>query len=335
MGYQERRTLYQRLAADRDGSVITYVTGDRRGLETQIGSEVLDLFVQHLDKIGVVKKLVLVLHTRGGDTLAAWSLINLLQIFSDTLEIVVPVRAQSAGTLMCLGADSIMMTKQAALGPIDPSVMRPLNPQVPGGATTSRVPVSVESINGFIDFARDTLGDGADLTQVFLHLASTVNPLVLGDAYRARGQIRMLASRLMKGKGRAADSIDKALSFLCSESGSHDYTINRREAISELGLPITRPNAEQYGLVKDIYEDVASELEFSTPFEPKALIATGVNPAPYCLTRALVESYEGGSHVFRSEGTMSLQQVQTPAGVVQHALKDERHFEGWRHANAQ
>jgi hypothetical protein len=53
-------------------------------------------------------------------------------------------------TLLCLGADSIIMTKQAVLGPIDPSVHTPLNPQIPGAAHNAKVPVSVESINGFI-----------------------------------------------------------------------------------------------------------------------------------------------------------------------------------------
>lgn len=66
MGYATRLDLYTRLEADRDAKLLVYVTGDRRGLETQISSEVTDLFVQHLDKIGVVKRLVLLLHTRGG-----------------------------------------------------------------------------------------------------------------------------------------------------------------------------------------------------------------------------------------------------------------------------
>lgn len=185
--FEDRLKSYEKLEADRNSVVITFITGDRRGLETKISSEAFDLFVHHLDHIGVVERLTLYLYTRGGDTLAAWSLINLLRIFTDYLEVIVPSKAHSAGTLLCLGADSIMMTKQAALGPIDPSVHTPLNPQIPGAAPNAKVPVNVESINGFIEFARKTLGKGADLQQIFLHLASTVHPLVLGDAFRARG----------------------------------------------------------------------------------------------------------------------------------------------------
>ena len=110
---KDRLKLYEKLETDRNSTVIAYVTGDRRGLETKVGSDAVDLFVHHLDHIGVVDKLTLFLYTRGGDTLAAWSLINLLRIFADNLEIIVPSKAQSAGTLLCLGADSIIMTKQA------------------------------------------------------------------------------------------------------------------------------------------------------------------------------------------------------------------------------
>jgi Serine dehydrogenase proteinase len=331
--FLDRKKLYRKLEADRKSTVIAYVTGDRRGLETKISPEVVDLFVHHLDHIGVVDKLTLFLYTRGGDTLAAWSLINLLRIFTDDLEIIVPSKAHSAGTLLCLGADSIMMTKQAALGPIDPSVHTPLNPQIPGAAPNAKVPVSVESINGFLEFARQTLGNEADLTQVFIHLANNVNPLVLGDAFRARGQIRMLASRLLMRNHKSKTDIDKILSFLCSESGSHDYTINRREGRNELGLPIVNPNDDQYRIIKTIYDDIASELDFALPYDPNVLLG-GSETVHYALPRALIESRKGGSHVFQSEGVLTRQQVQVQPTIVQQAIRDERKFDGWRHRNA-
>src|SRR3990172_1260608 len=211
--FKERLKLYKKLENDSKSAVIVYVTGDRRGLETKISPEVIDLFVHHLGHIGVVDRMTLYLYTRGGDTLAAWSLINLLRIFTEHLEIIVPNKSHSAGTFLCLGADSIMMTKQATLGPIDPSVHTPLNPQIPGAAPNAKVPVSVESINGFIEFARQTLGSDADLSQVFVHLASSIHPLVLGDAFRARGQIRMLAARLLARNHERKEDIDKILAF--------------------------------------------------------------------------------------------------------------------------
>ena len=157
----QRLQMYHDLEARRGSKLIVYVTGDRPGMETQIHPEVVDYFVHHLDLIGVTKKITLYLYTRGGQTLAAWSIVNLLRQFCDELEVIVPSKARSAGTLICLGADRVVMTKQATLGPIDPSVNGPLNPQAPGGGPQSRVSVSVEDVNGFIDFARDSVGASA------------------------------------------------------------------------------------------------------------------------------------------------------------------------------
>ena len=174
-----------------------YVTGDRRQMETKISPEVIDIFVEHLDAIGPTKKISLLLHTNGGDTAAAWRLINLLHTFCDELEVIIPSKALSAGTLISLGADKILMTKQAALGPIDPSIDHPLNPVVPN-APHVKAPVSVEAVRGYLDEA-DRLGikDGRDLAQLLVDLSNKVHPLVLGQIFRSRSQIRFLAKKLL------------------------------------------------------------------------------------------------------------------------------------------
>nr|MBS0019977.1 hypothetical protein [Gammaproteobacteria bacterium] len=116
-------------------------------------------------------------YTRGGDTLAAWSLINLLRIFSRiTSKLSFQARPQRRDSPVPRRRLDNNDQAKAALGPIDASVHTPLNPQIPG-APDAKVPVSVESINGFIEFARETLDKDAGLKQVFVHLASTVHPL--------------------------------------------------------------------------------------------------------------------------------------------------------------
>lgn len=327
--YKDRLALYEQLEQDRNGKLLVYVTGDRRGLEAAIARDVIDFFTHHLDRIGVQKRLILFLYTAGGDTLAAWSIINQLQIFTDWLEVIVPVKSHSAGTLICLGADSIMMTKQATLSPIDPSVNGDLNPQIPGAAPTAKAPVSVESVNGFIEFARETLGKKADLKDIFLRLAENVHPLVLGNAFRARSQIRMLASRLLTRHNSDEKQREKILEFLCSQSGSHDYTINRREAKDELGLKVEKPNDNQYNLIKEIYKDIAAELELTNRYEAKVELGSA-DSKQYCFSRALIESRKGGSHVFQSEGSLTRKHIQVQPNIVQIAIQDDRSFEGWR-----
>lgn len=327
--YNDRHTHYRQLEQTRDSKVVVYVTGDRRNLETKISPEVIDLLVDHLDLIGVTPRITLYLYTRGGDTLAAWSIANLFRTFCDHLEVIVPAKALSAGTLIALASETIVVTKQGTLGPIDPSVTGPLNPPLPNAQATNVVPVSVEAITAFIDFARETLGDDADLGEVFLHLAKNVHPMVLGDAYRARSQIRMLGRRLLMNHIGDETRINKILEFLCGESGSHDYTINRREART-LGLPIEIPSPSLYSLIKNIYDDIVTELELRTPYDP-SIILGGNSTAQYGLPRAVIESVKGGSHVFMSEGELTLHQVQGPQGIPQRAVADIRSFEGWRH----
>jgi hypothetical protein len=335
MNYKARKALLEAWEKERGSSALLYVTGDRPGLETQIHPEVLDFFAQHLDAIGNAKTISLFLHTRGGITLAAWSLVNLIRQFTERLEVIVPSKAHSAGTLICLGADSIMMTRQATLGPIDPSVNGPLNPEIPGAPPQQRAPVSVEAINGYLAFAQNELGLDSPESKlaVLASLSDRVHPLVLGEVYRSRAQIRMLGQRLIRRQLTEESQVKKVLDFLCSESGSHDYTIYRQEARDELGLKVDRPTDALYTVIRDLHQSYSSEMAFGTPLNPEVILA-GKPQAKYSHMRGLIESPLGGSHRFVSEGSFSRQQVQVAPGVMQNAVADARTFEGWRHESA-
>lgn len=326
--YSTRTSLYEKIEQARNSKVLVYFTGDRRGLEAQMSSEVVDFFVHHLDKIGVTGKISLILYTRGGETLSAWSLANLLRTFCDQLEIIIPAKCHSAGTLLCLGADNLIMTKQATLGPIDPSVNTPLNPQLPGEQLMAKVPVSVEDVTAFIEHAREALGN-EPIAQVFDRLAQNVHPLVIGQTYRVRSQIRMLGERLLSSHIESQGTRDKILNFLCSESGSHDYTINRREARENLCMPIETPSWEFYDLIKTLYNDIAKDLELSIPYDANSILGSK-DEANYMFRRALIESLAGGEHTFMSEGVLSRQRVEIQQGVSGYAINDQRRFEGWR-----
>lgn len=296
-------------------------------METQIHKEAFDYFVDHLDTIGVVPKITLYLYTLGGETLAAWSIVNLLNQFADELEVIVPSKARSAGTLICLGADSIIMTKQATLGPIDPSINGPLNPLVEG--TGKRCPVSVESINGYIEFVKSSAAGEDALEAAVGKLSDKVHPLVLGDAYRTRSQIRMLATSLLKKQLDDTGKIEAVLDFLCSDSGSHDYTIFRREA-SSLGLNIQVPNDDGYARIKAIYDDIAAELKLREKFEPNTLLGHN-NKASYSEKRIILESVSGGSYSYVSQGEIVRGVVQLPNQPPQQIIQQIPLFEGWQH----
>src|SRR5207253_326827 len=147
-----------------------------------------------------------------------------------------------------------------------------LNPQIAGAAPGARVPVSVEAINGFLELARGALGihSEEESTKVLVTLAQNIHPLVLGDVYRSRSQIKMLAGKLVSHQVKQKKKQDAVIAFLCSESGSHDYSIHRREAKGTLGLKVEKPNDALYKLIKSIYDDISLEMGFASKYDPNS-----------------------------------------------------------------
>jgi hypothetical protein len=343
--YKERVPLIKKIEERRKSRVLLYVTGDRPGLETQIHSDTYDFFVNLLDDMGVVGKISLILYTRGGSTLAGWAIANLIQHFCDEFEVIIPSKAHSTGTLISLGAKHIVMTKQATIGPIDPSVNSPLNPSIPGAAPDARVPVSVEAVNGFIELAKmnalngEKTLDTQTVKDLLIELSGKVHPLVLGEVYRSKSQIQMLAKKMLDKSGIGQKKMKSVISFLCSESGSHDYTIHRREAI-ELGLPVEKPNETFYSEIKAVYDDFAAELKFTERWNPIGEIGAN-NELHYKNKRCLIETATGGSYYFLTEGKFSRTtipiQMPLPQGVPMPMpappmqFHDNRIFEGWKY----
>lgn len=327
MAFENRKPLFEKIEADRKSKVLLFVTGDRAGLETRIADDAIDHITTHMDAIGNCKKLSLILHTRGGSTIAAWTIVNILVQFCEELEIIVPTRAHSAGTLMCLAAHQIVMTKQATLGPIDPSVNGPLNPfssRNPGGGPP--VSVNTENIQAFVEFARKSanVGEKEKFSEAFTELARQVHPLVLGEASRARSLIRMLSERLLQRTLGDNPNNRKIQDFLCSESWSHEYTINRREA-ADLGLKIQKPGDDLYSTIQTLYKDIAKELEFHIPFDPNVILGVS-DTLDYKNRRGLIESLHAGSHAFMTQGKLS-----RPAP---DKITTQIWFEGWKYEHA-
>lgn len=273
---KDRLQLYKEIETERNSKLLVFITGDRPNLETQISSEMQDYFVDHLDKFNLPEKISLFLYTRGGDTMAAWSLINLIKQFCKSYEVIITAKARSAGTLISLGANKIIMSKQATLGPIDPSLNSPLNPQNPAIPQNpqARVPVSVESIKGFFEYAKQELNisNQNDMTRIFNVLADKIHPIVIGNVFRSRSQIQMLAEKLLRQNFSDKKKIKKIVSFLCSDSGSHDYPIYRREARDDLGLNIETPSMDFYKKIKAVYDNIHAELELSNRYDPNVLL---------------------------------------------------------------
>jgi hypothetical protein len=76
--------------------------------------------VKGLDK---EKGLDLILHTPGGNPMAAEAIVKYLwSIFGNNIRTIVPQLAMSAGTMIACASKEIIMGKQSSLGPIDPQI---------------------------------------------------------------------------------------------------------------------------------------------------------------------------------------------------------------------
>ena len=195
----ERIRLLSQLEDELGIDIVVYFAGDRPTLQTVVAPDVQGLLYAHLSKVRTgegepdkTRGVGLYLYTIGGVTTAAWALVNLLREFSDELVVMVPYKAHSAGTLIALGADSLYLSRIGRLSPpVIASLNSPYDPLAPAqqpGAQPQFLPVSVESVLGYLNLARKEVNLHEDnaLAAVSRGLTEKVHPLALGEVYRSR-----------------------------------------------------------------------------------------------------------------------------------------------------
>jgi len=117
-----QRQLLVRDIEQENPTLLCYVAGLRAQVDR---SDTLG-FVDMLHNVAPGEPVDLLLHTPGGDVDAAEKLISLVRNRvgeAGQLRVIVPDFAKSAGTLMALGANEIVMSDSSELGPIDPQVV--------------------------------------------------------------------------------------------------------------------------------------------------------------------------------------------------------------------
>jgi len=115
-----RQALIKSIQQKFQRRLICYVSG----IAALINRDDTVFFVDLLHNVAQDSDLDLMLHTGGGDIDAAEKLISIVRtrVGTGRLRVIVPDFAKSAGTLMALGADQIVMSDTSELGPIDPQV---------------------------------------------------------------------------------------------------------------------------------------------------------------------------------------------------------------------
>jgi len=292
--------------------VLGYVTASRGTIGAQVGYEVIRLFREILGQAGRVKKIDLVLITRGGNVLTPLRLISLLREFGEEVSVLVPYMAHSAGTLIALGADEIVMGAMGELGPVDPSVSNTFNPiletaDIQGSTQQKprpRIPISVEDVISYISFAKVHAGlDPDGMAQAYSALTSHVHPLALGNILRNHNLIRHLARTLLAMHMKAESDKEKVESIvkkLTEELYSHDYAITRDEAV-QLGFKVVKPSEPVEKGLWELYK--AYEQGLGVDRQLNLAQELGTEKQKYlCFDTATVES-ENAAYTFCIKGT--------------------------------
>lgn len=331
MGRTERMELLKKLETITDSKVLVYITGDRRGLETRIASDVFTLAFNHLSKFGQVRKVNLFLYTTGGITISGYGLVNMIREFCDEFGVLIPFRALSTGTLISLGADTIVMSKMGQLGPVDPSLNHPLgpsttHPQNPN--VKALIPVNVEDVLSFFALAKKEsyATSSRELGEVFKTLASSVHPIVLGAVNRARDQIKFLAKTLLSYHINNPAKIEKIVKTLLEQRFSHDYLVGRKEAKTVVGLNILDVPKELDDTILALYNEYNALLRLDSPYNPQLELGAQ-QQVTATFHRGVVESV-GLTHTFttvRDIQRVQIQQQGLPITQYLENLMDE----GW------
>ena len=329
--------LISNLEREIGARVMSFITGDRQGMETRIAPDVLPLITEHLSRIGPTDTLALFLYTAGGDTIAGWGLVSLLRQYCANLIVLVPFRALSCGTLIALGADKIWMGRHGFLSPIDPSVASPFNPQAPGvqqPGSVSLLPVSVEDMIGFLELARTEiqLTSEKSLCEVLKILSEKVHPLALGAVYRAREQSSSLAKRLLLHHSKDEKGAEEIVKKLTKELPTHNYLIGRKEASIDIGLDIVEPPNHVEQLLWHLYKEYENWLKLTSPTSVELDLGEDDNKI-IRYERACIESISDGSlaqHIFITQKMLSKVAV-TATGTQEpiHQIAERKIYEGW------
>lgn len=342
--YNENMTkidLIKKIEEKRGSKVITYFTSDRQGpVNARVAMDIIPIVSEQLRKIGKVEKIDLILYTAGGDTMVPWRLVSMIREYCDTFSVIVPYKAHSAGTMIALGADEIVMSDLSEISPIDPSTANVFNPADPTNPQ-SRIPISVEDVTAYFDLAKNKFGikNDEDLTKIFNKFVESnpqIHPLALGNVNRTHNLIRLIAKRLLKSHKEPAkeDQIEKIVEYFTEKLYSHTYFIGRKEAREELGVTsVVNADLELSNLMSELYVTYAKEMELQkSVWNPKDEIGINNSQNSKEYKVAFVESVELSKYYKlliefrRGQVTVNQNGVQVPQEQIGMQIVEQ----GWK-----
>ena len=173
------------IAAISNRNVIAYTSAFLQkpqvpGLSTTINREDINGFMAGVHGLDPHKSLLLLLHTPGGLPDAAQTIVSYLRSKYADIHAVIPTYAMSAGTMVALGCDRIIMGRQSQLGPTDPQLV------------VGQRPFSAHSIVSQFDQAKNQIVQNPVTAHAWAPVLRTFGPALLEEARKSLEYTRSL-----------------------------------------------------------------------------------------------------------------------------------------------
>lgn len=279
----------QKVSELRDGrNVIFYTSAFLQKPHAPAESAVLtqeDLhgFMAVMHGMDFSRGLTLILHTPGGVIIATETIVDYLRSKFPNLEVIIPTYAMSAGTMISLAADRIIMGRQSQLGPIDPQLV-----------VTGRQ-VSAQAILDQFEFARHQVSADPSSAYVWGSILPSLGPSLLQEArYAVEYGQRVVATWLSRYMFNDLPNSSEQAQAVARHFGdgskhlSHGRRINRDEARQQ-GLTILDLEDDQelqeatltaYHAITILFEQGPMTKAVLAPGEKAWMKQIGVAPPP-------------------------------------------------------
>lgn len=281
--FLQRAEVYKKIEERRGRPLLVYATSTRPGAEGLLAGDAVREIVEQVQAIGPGDAIDLLIHSHGGDALAAWRIMSTIREAYGKVGVLVPFAAFSAATVLALGADEIVMHPFAALGPIDPQIQ----------AKNAKGEVrrfAYEDVGAFLKFIKEQVGvtEQSFLTPIMDRLFAVAEPLTVGAAHRASDLASEIGERMLKmhmTKEKDAARCKDIAQNLNKSFFSHGDAVSRDRA-RELGLAIAKPDEELERLLWDAFVGLEGCMELRKPFNPLTVFmddpqaAATLTPAP-------------------------------------------------------
>ncbi|MGI8897070.1 MAG: SDH family Clp fold serine proteinase [Pyrinomonadaceae bacterium] len=223
------------------------------------------LMLSQRDKLKAAKidTLELLIQSGGGHPEIAFQIAKFLRRHCNRFNVIVPMMAKSAATLMCLAADTIYMGELAELGPLDIQIedpvekgARPFSPLNEFKSMEYLREHATEILDYFTFLLinksgmsiKEALHESIPIvTGMMTPLYSRIDPSKIGEYRRSLAIGEEYGKRLLKFRGSSNVLLARKLTW---DYPTHDFAIDFDE-LKELGLPVARLDLAQEDALLD------------------------------------------------------------------------------------